>query len=90
MHPTPAANTDTGVHWLPKKKTGFSKLQIGTYETLFTVLGQSRKERWGDVVIGERLWPPQNTFPLGSVIVCVRLFQHHLLYASSKTGEGPL
>jgi hypothetical protein len=54
MHPTPAASIDTGIRLLREKK-GFSS-KIGKSEkALFTVLGQSRKERWGDVVVGERL-----------------------------------
>jgi hypothetical protein len=42
---------------------------------IITVLGQSCKEGWRNVVVRKRLWSPQNTFPLGSIIV--RIHHHH-------------
>ncbi|SRR6266851_1301667 len=55
-------------------------------ETLVTVLGQSCKERWRDVVVREWLWSPQNTFPLGSIVTsCVKICHYHLLYMSASS-----
>ena len=78
-----------GSTFAAKKKAKFSNFQIGKFEEeLLTVLGQSLKERWWDVVIGERLWSPQNTFPLSFIASSIRLCHRHLLYASSKAGDA--
>jgi len=45
---------------------------------IITVFGQSCKEGWRNVVVRKWLWPPQNTFPLGSIISSsVRICYHH-------------
>jgi hypothetical protein len=76
-----------GSTFAEQKMAVFCNLQIGKFEeALLTVLRQSRKERWWDVVVGERLWLPQNTFPLGCITSSTRLCHRHFLYASSKAG----
>ena len=45
---------------------------------IITIFGQSCKEGWRNVVVRKWLWPPQNTFPLGSIISSsVRICHHH-------------